>query len=220
MYFAATTTADPSGGYHCIGAAIASSVTGPYTAQASSLICPLTQGGAIDPDGFQDRTGQRYIVYKIDGNAIGHGGACGNTVNPIVATPLLLQPVAADGITLQGSTTQLLNNAGVSDDGIVEAPSLTLTRSGTYVLFFSSGCFTSNSYTVSYATASSLTGPYTRASAPLFKTGTNGLSAPGSADVAADGQHLVFHANNGASSLFIRSLWTALITISGTSVTA
>lgn len=25
--------------------------------------------------------GQRYIVYKIDGNSIGHGGACGNTVS-------------------------------------------------------------------------------------------------------------------------------------------
>lgn len=144
------------------------------------------------------------------------GGACGNTVAPIVATPLTLQPVAADGLTFMGSSTVLMSNNGASDQGIVEAPDLIRTRSGTYVLFFSSGCFVTSSYTVSYATASSITGPYTRASGPLLATGDgHGLTAPGGMDIWTDNQHMVFHANNANGG---RSMYTALISVSGTTV--
>ncbi|KAK4540973.1 hypothetical protein LTR36_008481 [Oleoguttula mirabilis] len=210
MYYSASTTSDTS--KHCVGAATASTVTGPYTAVGSSaLICPLSQGGAIDAAGYDDN-GERYIVYKVDGNSIGHGGAC---VSPYVATPLILQPVASDGHTLQGSATTLLNNNGASDEGIVEAPSLVKSGS-TYVLFFSSGCYTTGAYNVNYATASSITGGYTRAASPLFATGTDGLTAPGGPDIYKDGEHLLFHADDGSG----RALYQAVVTISGTEVTA
>ena len=76
MYYSATTNADTS--KHCVGVAVSKTVTGPYTPVGSTaLICPLSQGGAIDASGFSDN-GNRYIVYKIDGNSIGHGGSCGN----------------------------------------------------------------------------------------------------------------------------------------------
>lgn len=76
MYYSASTKADTA--KHCVGAAKASSVTGPYTPIGSSaLICPLSKGGAIDASGYNDN-GKRYIIYKVDGNSIGHGGACGN----------------------------------------------------------------------------------------------------------------------------------------------
>ena len=215
MYFAATTNEDASGAYHCVGAATASSVEGPYTGQDSSLVCPLSQGGAIDATGYADSNGQRYVVYKVDGNSIGHGGACGNTVDPIVATPLMLQPLASDGITLQGSATQLLDNNGAADDGILEAPALAQ-NDGTYFLFFSSGCYTTNAYTVSYATASSITGPYTRQATPLFQTGTDGLTAPGGADIWTDNTHMVFHANSASG----RSMYTAQISYNGDTVSA
>jgi len=217
LYFAATTTADSSGAFHCIGAATASNVIGPYTAREDSLLCPLSNGGAIDPAGFQDADGNRYIVYKVDGNSLGHGGACGNAVEPIVGTPLILQPVASDGITLTGSATTLLDNAGASDGGVIEAPELIRTSDGTYVLFFSSGCFTTPSYTVSYATASSVTGPYTRNPTPLFQTGSRGLTTPGSASVWSDAQHMVLHANNNNGG---RSMYTAIINVEENTVTA
>jgi len=77
MYYSATTTADTS--KHCVGAAKASSVAGPYKPVSDQpLICPLDQGGAIDSAVYNDN-GERYITWKVDGNAIGHGGACGNT---------------------------------------------------------------------------------------------------------------------------------------------
>lgn len=125
----------------------------------------------------------------------GHGGPCGNTVAPIQPTPLILQPVSADGLTPQGTSTTLLDNAGASDDGITEAPSLVKAPSGRYFLFFSSGCFTTPDYTVSYAVSdSSITGPYVRAPSPLFRSGDDGLTAPGGADIWQDAEHLIFHA--------------------------
>lgn len=77
MYYSATSSQDPA--KHCIGAAKSQDVTGPYTPTSDQpLICPLEKGGAIDAAAYNDN-GQRYLTWKIDGNAIGHGGACGNT---------------------------------------------------------------------------------------------------------------------------------------------
>ncbi|KAJ7144806.1 hypothetical protein C8R43DRAFT_953885 [Mycena crocata] len=39
----------------------------------------------------QHPDGNLYVVYKIDGNSIGYGGSCGNSVKPIVSTPIMLQ---------------------------------------------------------------------------------------------------------------------------------
>ncbi|KAF2160678.1 glycoside hydrolase family 43 protein [Zasmidium cellare ATCC 36951] len=211
LYYSASTTQDAS--KHCVGAATSKNVLGPYTPTGDdTLFCDLSVGGAIDAAGFNDN-GQRYVVYKVDGNSLGNGGACMNTVEPLKATPLILQPVAADGFTKTGSATTLLNHEGLSDDGVLEAPVL-IKVSGTYFLFFSSGCFTTSNYDVSYATASSVTGPYTRVATSLLKTGNSGLQAPGGADVTKTGDKIVFHANNAGG----RSLYTAGLTISGTTV--
>ena len=168
--------------------------------------------------------GQRYVTYKVDGNSIGNGdlpdyGDCGNTVSPIVPTPIILQAVAADGVTPQGASTTILNNNGLSDNGVVEAPSLVKTASGEFVLFFSNGCYDTVNYTVNYATASSVTGPYTRYG-PLFQTGTDGLYAPGGADILWDAQHMVFHADYPYQNASNRALYTAVVNIQGNTVTA
>ncbi|KAG9579627.1 glycoside hydrolase family 43 protein, partial [Aureobasidium melanogenum] len=215
MYYSATAAARPDGSKHCVGAATSPTILGPYTGLADALFCPLSRGGAIDASGFKDRNGKRYVVYKVDGNSIGHGGACGNTVAPIVGTPLMLQPVAADGHTFTGNAVALLDNDGAADQGILEAPVLTRSRAGVYFLFFSSGCFATSGYTVSYATATNLTGPYTRASSPLFRTGDgNGLKAPGGMSVWGDNRHMVLHANYGGG----RAMYTTLIALRGTEV--
>ncbi|KAK5729223.1 hypothetical protein LTR15_002365 [Elasticomyces elasticus] len=208
LYYSAA--AATSGTHHCVGAATASSVLGPYTPVGSdAMFCPLDQGGAIDPSGFVD-DGQRYVVYKVDGNGIGHGGACGNNFAPFVSTPIVLQPVQADGVTFDGPATIILDNAGASDQGIVEAPAL-MRQGLIYILFFSSNCFSDGHYTLSYATATSVAGPYTRAEAPLLQTGDRGFTSPGGAHVHADGQHMVFHATHPGG----RAMYPALISVSG-----
>lgn len=62
LYFSAARNAN----LHCIGAAVADSIEGPYTARDDPWACPLDQGGAIDASSFRDSDGSRYVTYKID----------------------------------------------------------------------------------------------------------------------------------------------------------
>lgn len=215
MYFTAASAANTK--LHCLGVATSKNVMGPYVATSQQAwACPLSQGGAIDPAGYYDPdTNTRWVVYKIDGNSIGHGGDCNNGVKPIVGTPILLQQVSvADGYTKIGGTTTLITN-GPADGPVTEAPSLSRLADGSYVLFFSSNCYSTPLYDVSYAMASNIKGPYTKYG-PLFVTGTDGLTAPGGLDLAINGDHAVFHANYGTG----RAMFTALVEGAGHEVTA
>ena len=214
-----TAAANGAGQTHCIGAATSSSILGPYTAQAASIACPISQGGAIDPAGFQDPATQtRYVVYKVDGNSIGHGGNCNNGVAPYVSTPIMLQQMTSDGISPTGDPVQILDRSD-ADGPLVEAPSM-MEVSGTYFCFFSSNCFDGPYYDVSYATSPSVTGPWTKSGAPLLVTGSDGnsLYSPGGASVTKDGQMIVFHADLGKTA-DTRQMWTGIIGVSGTTVT-
>lgn len=193
MYYAAPYAANSK--FHCVGAAIASSITGPYTPVNDPVACPTDQGGAIDPNGYFDvATNTRWLVYKVDGNAIGHGGSCGNSVEPLVPTPIMMQQLAQDGFTKIGSPFQILDR-GQYDGPLIEAPNLIKAADGTFILFFSSNCYSTTLYDISYATAPTLSGPYTKSSAPLLVTGNYGLTAPGGATSIDGGGQLVFHAN-------------------------
>lgn len=192
LYYSATVAAQTA--QHCVGAATSNTILGPYSATASPLACPLSTGGAIDASGFTDTDETHYLVYKVDGNSIGHGGVCGNTVAPIVPTPLILQALASDGVTPVGDPIELLNRSD-ADGPLIEAPNVILVN-GVYFLFFSSNCYTTPQYDVSYATASSIKGPFTKSDAPLLVTGSPfNITTPGGAQATMDGKSLVFHAN-------------------------
>jgi hypothetical protein len=144
-------------------------------------------------------------VYKVDGNSLGPGGPCGNAGPDQKPTPLMLVQVAGDGITPKGPPINLLNRIDM-DGPVIEAPSLTRTPDGKYQLFFSSNCYNTNLYDVTWATAPSVTGPYTRFG-PLFVSGQDGLMAPGGAAVASDGKHMVFHGNfNGGRAMYTTTI--------------
>lgn len=98
--------------HHCVAAATASSATGPFTAPPAPFICDDAGGGVIDISGFQAPDGQRYVVWKVDGSAINSN-----------STPIRLQRVQADGVTLEGEVYTLINR-DASDGPLVEAPSL------------------------------------------------------------------------------------------------
>lgn len=186
-----------SPGKHCVAAATAPNPEGPFTPVQTPLFCDLAAGGAIDADGFNDPTTHRqYVIYKVDGNSVGHGGECANTVNPIAPTPLVLQEVNPDdGHSLVGQPTAVLLN-GPDDGANIEAPTLTYdSSSGTYILLYNSRCFTSAQYHIRYATSKSIYGPYTKQPNPFLVTGDTAarVYAPGGLDVTKDGRLAVFH---------------------------
>lgn len=180
--------------HHCVGAAISEGEDpkGPYIAQPNAFACNLDQGGSIDPSGFLDGDGTRYVVYKIDGNSIGNGGNCNNGIPPIHSTPIMLQETAKDGVTPVGEAIQILDRDD-SDGPLVEAPNLIL-RGNTYFLFYSTHCFNDVMYDVRYATSQSIKGPYTKIG-QLLKTGDSNLTSPGGATACICGDRMLFHAN-------------------------
>ncbi|KAF1810237.1 Arabinanase/levansucrase/invertase [Eremomyces bilateralis CBS 781.70] len=209
LYYAASMASDPR--FHCIGVASSDNITGPYDPDPEPWACALERGGAIDASAFQDVSGQRYVVYKIDGNSLGSGGACNNGIPPIQPTPIMLQAVAADGVTKQGKATQILDRTD-KDGPLVEAPSIHQAADGSYVLFYSSGCFSDPSYDIRWASANDIRGPYTRFGT-LLKTGMMGLTAPGGADVI-DGGRMMFHADFGKG----RAMYTTQVAHGGAAV--
>lgn len=242
LYYADALASSPA--FHCVGAATSQNVIGPYVPLDHPLACPdiLTKGGAIDADGFYDpSTGKRYVVYKTDGNSLGHGGDCGNSVAPVVPTPIMLQEVGLDGISLVGDAVQILDRDEI-DGPLIEAPSLHRSEEGIYFLFFSSNCFTTPKYDVSYATATNIYGPYTKAARPLLVTSDANLVGPGGLDIIKGGDLIVFHghitvnnnsaykqeAEKAAASTgkpiadvnlpVIRGMWSATATFRGTDV--
>jgi beta-xylosidase len=184
------------GSYHCVGVAVSTGTDplGPYVPEDKPLACPHHLGGAIDPSPFRDVDGTLYVVYKGDGNSIGHGGNCNNGKKPIVSVPILLQELKSDGTTTVGQPKKILD-IDDTDGPLVEAPDLMRTDDGVYYLFFSSHCFTSLGYNVKYAHSTSIKGPYTRADRPLLQTADWDLLGAGGATVSADGKKIVFHAN-------------------------
>ncbi|KAF2857785.1 glycoside hydrolase family 43 protein [Piedraia hortae CBS 480.64] len=208
---------------HCIGAAIARDPIGPYSPLDRPLACPINRGGAIDADGFRDSNGDMYVVYKVDGNNIGHGGDCGNTVEPLLPTPIMLQKLLADGVTPDGEPSQILDR--VEEDGpLVEAPVIVQSPDGLYFLFFSSGCTRSPSYNVKYATATNVQGPYTRAPIPLLRTGDFGLLAPGSVGIhrepGTNDYNMVFHARVAEDDTgLVRAMFNTKLSFNGHVVT-
>ncbi|KAI9371156.1 glycosyl hydrolase [Aspergillus egyptiacus] len=210
MYYSGLSSEDNS--KHCVGAATSESVEGPYTPEEDALACPLSEGGAIDASGFQDEAGTRYVVYKVDGNSLNSDG----TYHP---TPIMLQKLASDAVTPDGDPVEILDR-DEADGPLVEAPSL-VNIDGTYFLSFSSNMYDSLLYCVSYATASSVSGPYSKVQAPdapLLVSGdgsdVGGLGGPGGADFVEDGSKMAFHAFlNGENIDDGRGVWVVGVSV-------
>jgi Glycosyl hydrolases family 43 len=187
---------------HCIGAATSTSVIGPYTAAADPVFCPVHQGGAIDAAGFHDPDDKsQWVVYKIDGNALGH---MVDSVTKKIEPPkdkIMLQRMTSDGLkATTDSPVELLTNEATIDGEVVEAPSLAKIGS-TYILFYSSHWWNTEFYDAAYAVSSSIAGPYNKISRSgkgfkLLQSGLVGsvpLVGPGGLDVSSDGKRIVFH---------------------------
>ena len=153
------TTRDYASDKQCVGAAVAASPAGPYLDSSDQpIVCQTELGGSIDPSPFQDADGERYLLWKNDGN-------CCN-----LPTTLFIQKLSQDGLTLHGQPTALIRNDQPWEGSVVEAPTLHL-ENGTYYLLYSGGSYNSATYGVGYATSKKLPGSYRKSGAnPLVRT--------------------------------------------------
>ncbi|MEU6733348.1 family 43 glycosylhydrolase [Streptomyces physcomitrii] len=176
---------DQASDKQCIGVATAASASGPFQPVGSGpLVCPAADGGAIDPASYTEG-GRRYLLWKNDGNCCA------------LDTWLHLQAVSADGTATTGGAVRLIRQDRAWEGNVIEAPTL-VKRDGHYVLFYSADSYADERYKTSYAVATALEGPYTKAANPLMTTDTFGgtVIGPGGQDVVTgpDGRdRILFH---------------------------
>ncbi|KAI1740814.1 glycoside hydrolase family 43 protein [Xylaria scruposa] len=213
-------TAHRNGGSHCIGAATSATALGPFTPQAQPLICNDAGGGVIDASGYDDGV-NRWILWKVDGNSLGGATTCqgGTPSGAYKPTPIMIQRMARDALTLLDGPSKILDNEGASNNGVVEAPSLYKIGDGNYILFYSAHCYSSDDYDIEYAFSSTINGAYTNRGILLRSVDNKGIWGPGGLDIDPNGKSVVFHgrlnANNGNGA---RELYSASLTINGRSV--
>ncbi|MCU1676912.1 MAG: hypothetical protein JWM93_1670 [Frankiales bacterium] len=161
LYYTARDSLAPR---QCIGVSFSTSPYGPFLPVGTDpLVCPdgargtTDLGGAIDASTYEEN-GQLYLLWKADGN-------CCAGMRAII----FIQPLSADGRTLTGPPVELLTTTLPYEGRVVEAPQL-LKHDGTYYLFFSANDFYGGAYRTSYATSTSLLGPYTPSDTELMTT--------------------------------------------------
>lgn len=189
-------------GKQCIGIATSNSPGGPFRATSNQpAVCPLDEGGAIDAGAFQDADGTRYMVYKSDGNCCG------------LPTWLNVQRMDGNGTALVGSPTRLLRQDQPWEGSVTEAPVMHR-YNNQYYLFYSANDWSNDSYTVAYATAPSITGPFTKRGRIVSSSNARGpVIGPGGQELfwSRGGEmYMVYHSWDTAKkyrAMNIASMW-------------
>jgi beta-xylosidase len=165
VYFSARSGATDT---FAIGAAHATSVLGPYQDIGQPLVTEPAPG-AIDAHQFRASNGTRYILWKVDGNAVGS------------STPIKIAELAPDGLSVVGAPTTILTNTLGWEGALVEGPWM-IEHDGHYYLFYSANGYASPSYAVGVARASSPLGPFAKAPSPIV-TSKGAWAGPGHGSV-------------------------------------
>jgi beta-xylosidase len=136
------------------------------------------------PTEFEDPSGNRYLVWKADGNAVGQ------------PTPIYGQALSPNGTSLVGSRVTLITNDPASWEGAVVEGPWVVVRGGTYYLFYSGNAYYNATYAVGVASASAPLGPYQKAGAPILASNAAWIG-PGHCsviDTPAGDTYIAYHA--------------------------
>jgi beta-xylosidase len=144
LYF---TARDRESNRQCIGVAVSDAPDGRFQPIGDApFICQADEGGSIDASPYRDANGDLYLYWKNDGNC------CSK------ATYIYAQPLADDGLSLEGEPVRLVRNDTQWEGTVVEAPTMWL-HDDAYYLFFSANSYAGIEYAVGYALCESPLGP-------------------------------------------------------------
>jgi xylan 1,4-beta-xylosidase len=186
IYYAAR----KKGGPLCVAVATAARPQGPYT-DHGPLICH--EVGSIDPFPVNDEKGQRYLLWKEDGNSVSK------------PTPIWAQRLSADGMRLVGERRELFRNdqAWEKHDelpygNLVEGPAV-VRRGGWFYIFYSGNfcCARECNYMIGVARSKKLLGPWEKKPDNPILRGNETWKCPGHGTVVEDARgrdFLLYHA--------------------------
>ena len=133
LYYA--TPSSPGSDRMCISRALGSSPAGPFKDDSTSaFICPLDQGGAIDPSVYVDG-GVPYLVWKSDGNCCK------------LPTNIYSQRLTKDGLSVAAAPTKLIDSSQKWQAGVVEGPAM-IRQGDRYFLFYSANNWDTTDYAI------------------------------------------------------------------------
>ncbi len=176
----------------CIGVGTAETPEGPYQ-DHGPILCGAI--GSIDPAAFSDDNGQKYLVWKEDGNSIKK------------PTPLHIQKLNADGTKLVGTKTTAIINDQPWERMLVEGPFI-LKHGGLWYLFYSGNacCGRECNYAVGVARAKTLEGPWEKDPANPILRSNQLWKCPGHGSIAQDenGRDVfLYHAYHPTDSVYV-----------------
>lgn len=185
-------TARKVNGPLCVAVATAAAPVGPW-ADHGPLVCQ--EDGSIDAVPVTAEDGQRYLIWKEDGNSRRR------------PTPLWAQRLTADGTRLTGQPKELFHNDAGWEGAVVEGP-FVLRREGWFYLFYSgAGCCGANcNYALGVARSRRLLGPWEKYPANPILAGNSTWKCPGHGSIVttAGGRHfLLYHAYDALTSVFV-----------------
>lgn len=171
-YYSATGPGD----FFSIGAATATSPTGPW----EDLGRPIVENpelSLIDPAFFKDPvTAKSYLLWKDNANALCRGRR---------PTYIVMQEVSADGLGPTGPAMRILTNDTPWEGAVVEAPTM-IYREGYYYLFYSGNTFDIEQYGIGVARSTSPTGTFVKSPANPILASDETFDGPGGQDVVQD----------------------------------
>ncbi len=175
----------------CVAVATSARPTGPYT-DHGPLVCQ--DDGAIDPVPVTNENGERYLIWKEDGNSRNQ------------PTPLWAQKLSNDGTKLVGEKKEILRNDAPWEAQLIEGPYV-LRRGGYFYLFYSGNacCGRECNYALGVARARNLLGPWEKNPANPILKGNETWKCPGHGSIVADQRRrsfLFYHAYNARDSVY------------------
>lgn len=185
-------TARKKGGPLCVAVASSQNPAGPYT-DHGPLVCQ--EIGSIDAVATTDERGDRYLIWKEDGNS---------REKP---TPLWAQRLSEDGTKLVGDKKELFRNDPKSWEGGVVEGAFVLKRGDWFYLFYSGNacCGRRCNYALGVARARKLLGPWEKNPANPILAENQLWQCPGHGSIVTDEQGrdlLLYHAYRQSEEAF------------------
>lgn len=179
------------GGPLAVAVATADKPQGPYMDHGVLVAQPP---GSIDPVPFDHENGQRYLIWKEDGNS------------RKLPTVIWAQKLNPDGTKLISEMQELIRNDASWEGAVVEGP-FVVKHNNWFYLFYSGGgcCGAGCSYALGVARSRSLLGPYEKCPSNPILAGNEHWKCPGHGSIIQDerGRYfLMYHAYSTRDHIF------------------
>ena len=171
-------------GHQCLSLATSPRPGGPFVDTSTApFLCQHDLGGSIDASPVLDALGRPHLVWKSEGETVGH------------RAELWSAPLTDDGRALAGYPSRLLAAERRWEGRTVEGPSM-VRVGGAYSLFYSANSWNSGAYGIGHATCATPVGPCRRSSDGPVLTQLGRASGTGGPEALwiGDRLHLAFHA--------------------------